>query len=68
MLEKVDLSKKLKKEEAKAKLEKMGVELSHLQRECKAANIPIMIAFEGIGASGKGVQINKLIQDRKSVV
>ena len=62
MLEKVDLSKKLKKEEAKAKLEKMGVELSHLQRECKAANIPIMIAFEGIGASGKGVQINKLIQ------
>lgn len=62
MLEKVDLSKKMKKEEAKAKLEKMGVELSHLQRECKAAKIPVMIAFEGIGASGKGVQINKLIQ------
>lgn len=62
MLEKVDLSKKMKKEEAKAKLEKMGVELSHLQRECKAAQIPVMIAFEGIGASGKGVQINKLIQ------
>lgn len=62
MLEKVDLSKEMKKEEAKGKLEKMGVELSHLQRECKAAGIPVMIAFEGIGASGKGVQINKLIQ------
>lgn len=62
MLEKVDLSKKMKKDEAKAKLEKMGAELSHLQRECKASGIPVMIAFEGIGASGKGVQINKLIQ------
>lgn len=62
MLEKVDLSKKMKKDEAKEKLEKMGIELSCLQRECKAAGIPIMIAFEGIGASGKGVQINKLIQ------
>lgn len=62
MLEKVDLSKKMGKEEAKEKLEKMGAELSHLQRECKAAGIPVMIAFEGMGASGKGVQINKLIQ------
>lgn len=62
MLEKVDLSKKMKKNEAKEKLEKMGVELSCLQRECKAAKIPVMIAFEGIEASGKGVQINKLIQ------
>jgi len=62
MLEKVDLSKKMGKEEAKEKLEKMGIELALLQRECKAAQIPIMIAFEGMGASGKGVQINKLIQ------
>lgn len=62
MLEKVDLSKKMEKEEAKVKLEKMGIELSLLQRECKAAGIPVMIAFEGMGASGKGVQINRLIQ------
>jgi len=62
MLEKIDLSKKMGKEEAKERLDQMGIELSHLQRECKAAKIPVMIAFEGLGASGKGVQINKLIQ------
>ena len=62
MLEKVDLSKKMEKAEVKEKLSQMGNELSRLQRECKEKNLPVMIVFEGLGAAGKGVQINRLIQ------
>ncbi|MEG0566324.1 MAG: polyphosphate:AMP phosphotransferase [Hungatella sp.] len=39
-----------------------GERLGQLQRDCKDAGIPVMIVFEGMGASGKGVQINRLIQ------
>ena len=62
MLEKVDLTKKLSKEEYKAKMPQLESKLGRLQRECKALNIPIMIVFEGFGASGKGLQIGRLIQ------
>ena len=40
----------------------MEIELGRLQRECRELKIPVMIVFEGFGASGKGVQIGKLIQ------
>ena len=36
--------------------------LGKLQRECRELGIPVMIAFEGYGASGKGVQISELIR------
>ena len=62
MLEKVDLTKKISKEEYKAKMPQMEIELGRLQRECRELKIPVMIVFEGFGASGKGVQIGKLIQ------
>jgi len=62
MLEKVDLTKKMGKEEFKEKIEVLGAKLGKLQRECKELNIPVMIAFEGYGAAGKGLQIGKLIQ------
>ena len=62
MLEKMDLSKSLKPEEAKKLLEEAGEKLGRLQRECKKEEIPIIIVFEGMGAAGKGVQINRLIQ------
>ncbi|MBS6196732.1 MAG: phosphate--AMP phosphotransferase [Clostridiales bacterium] len=61
MLEQIDLTKKMKKEEYKARMGEMMPELSKLQRECKELGIPVMIVFEGFGASGKGVQISKLI-------
>lgn len=61
MLEKIDSSKKLSKKEAKAYWEAEAEKLSLLQRECKAAGIPVLIVFEGVGASGKGYQINELI-------
>ncbi len=62
MLEKIDLSKKADKETFKQVMETEGGRLAGLQRECKAAGIPVMIVFEGMGAAGKGVQINRLIQ------
>lgn len=62
MLEKLDLTKKMDKEEYKEKMEVLEVRIGKLQRECKELGIPVMIAFEGYGASGKGVQIGKLIQ------
>lgn len=62
MLEKVDLNRKLSKKQVKQILDKEGNRLALLQRECKAAQIPIMIVFEGMGAAGKGTQINRLIQ------
>lgn len=62
MLEKVDLSKKMSKEEYKEKMSQLETRIGFLQRECKALKIPVMIVFEGFGAAGKGLQIGRLIQ------
>ena len=62
MLEKVDLSKAMTKEEYKEKMPQLQVRLGELQRECKELKIPVMVVFEGFGASGKGLQIGELIQ------
>ena len=62
MLEKLDLTKTLSKSEYKEKMLEMEPKLGKLQRECRELGIPVMIAFEGYGASGKGVQIGELIQ------
>ena len=62
MLEKLDLTKTLGKEEYKRKMARLEPKLGKLQRECRAYGIPVMIAFEGYGASGKGVQIGELIK------
>lgn len=62
MLEKIDLSKKVDKKAYKQVVDEEGEQLGLLQRECKAAGIPVMIVFEGMGAAGKGIQINRLIQ------
>ncbi|MDY5025904.1 MAG: phosphate--AMP phosphotransferase [Oliverpabstia sp.] len=61
MLDQIDLTKKMEKEEYKTRMENMMPRLSRLQRECKELGIPVMIVFEGFGAAGKGVQISKLI-------
>ena len=62
MLEKVDLTKKISKEEYKEKMPQLESKLGRLQRECKALGIPVLIVFEGFGAAGKGLQIGHLIQ------
>ena len=61
MLDQIDLTKKMSKEVYQEQMEKMESELAALQRECKALGIPVILVFEGLDASGKGVQINKLI-------
>lgn len=61
MLEKIDLKKKMSRERYEELIEPLAIRLGHLQRECKEKEIPIMIVFEGWGASGKGTQINRLI-------
>lgn len=61
MLEQIDLTRKLDKEEYKKRIGQLKPRLSRLQRECRELGIPVMIVFEGFGAAGKGVQIGKLI-------
>lgn len=61
MLEKIDLTKKMTKEEYKKRMPELEAEIGRLQRECKNLNIPVMIAFEGYDAAGKGLQIGELI-------
>lgn len=62
MLEKLDLTKSLGKTKYKEKIAKLETRLGKLQRECRELGIPVMIALEGYGASGKGVQISELIK------
>lgn len=62
MLEKIDLSKSVDKEIYKKVMKEESEKLGLLQRECKSVGIPVIIVLEGMGAAGKGVQINRLIQ------
>ena len=52
MLEKLDLTKKMGKEEYKEKMEHLERSLGKLQRRCQELDIPVMIAFEGFGPPG----------------
>lgn len=61
MLEQIDLTKKISRDEYRKKMEEMEPKLAGLQRECRELGIPVMIVFEGFGAAGKGVQIGRLI-------
>lgn len=62
MLEKIDLSKKVDKKTYRRVMDEAEEKLGLLQRECKDTGIPVILVFEGMGAAGKGVQINRLIQ------
>lgn len=61
MLEQLDLTKAMSKKDYKERMAILEPELARLQRTCKAEKIPVIILFEGFGASGKGYQIGKLI-------
>ena len=61
MLEQIDMTRKMSKEEFKKRMSSLEPDLARLQRECKAQKLPVMIVFEGFGAAGKGYQIGKLI-------
>ena len=53
MLEKIDLNKTVDKKSYRRVMDEASRKLGLLQRECKAAGIPVMIVFEGMGAAGK---------------
>ncbi len=60
VLSKVDLNKKIAKEEYKEKLDKYQERLRLLQIEMFRAKIPAVIGFEGWDAAGKGGAIRRL--------
>ncbi|NOZ22589.1 MAG: phosphate--AMP phosphotransferase [Planctomycetes bacterium] len=60
MLEKVDLTKSLSKEEYKEVFEPLQWRLNELQRKARSAGIPTIVVFEGWDAAGKGTLINRL--------
>lgn len=61
MLENIDLSRKIEKEEYKAAMPGLELKLGVLQREAIERKIPVIIVFEGWDAAGKGTLINRLI-------
>ncbi len=63
MLEKISFAKRMEKEAYKKELAPLQQELSLLQQKIKAANIPVLILFDGWGGAGKGDLIGKLIEN-----
>lgn len=61
MLESVNLSHLLLKEEFDAAIKPLRARLSVLQQQIKQQKIPVVMVFEGWGASGKGSLISELI-------
>jgi polyphosphate kinase 2 (PPK2 family) len=62
MLEKIDLTKSLSKQEYKERLPRLRDCLYDLQKACWDADVPSVILFEGWDAAGKGTSINLLTQ------
>jgi polyphosphate kinase 2 (PPK2 family) len=62
MFETVDLTLALTKEAYKKKAPPLREKLRLLQYQCKDAEIPIVIVFEGWDASGKGGVISRLLE------
>ena len=61
MLEKIDLSKKIKKAEYKSVIHDLEIKLGVLQRQSREHRIPVIVIFEGWDAAGKGTLINQLM-------
>ena len=61
MLENVDLSSRASKAQYKAEKPALELQLAELQRQARDLGIPVIVVFEGWGASGKGTLINELI-------
>lgn len=63
MLESVNLNRLLLKEEFDSAIKPLRARLSVLQQQIKQAKIPVVMVFEGWGASGKGSLIGELIRN-----
>lgn len=62
MLETIDLSSRVPKEEYKARVAILRERLYVLQKQCWDKRIPAIVVFEGWSASGKGTTINALTE------
>ncbi len=62
MLDQLDLTLNIKKSECKNLIQPLGYRLMELQRLCRQAELPVVVVFEGWDASGKGLNINRLMQ------
>jgi polyphosphate kinase 2 (PPK2 family) len=61
MLEKVDLTKKIEKDEYRTVIDDLENRLGELQRKARSLGIPVIVVFEGWDAAGKGTLINRLL-------
>ncbi len=60
LLKDIPLDKELTDEEYKTRLKKLQKELSHLHNEIYIRKIPVIIAYEGWDAAGKGGNIKRI--------
>jgi polyphosphate:AMP phosphotransferase len=61
MLDKLDLDAAIGKRAFQRARPQLEMRLATLQREARAAGVPVVVLFEGWGAAGKGTLINDLI-------
>lgn len=61
VLDNVDASARLHGESHLTELQALSLELGRLQREIRAAGVPVVAVFEGWEAAGKGTAINQLM-------
>ncbi len=62
MLDKVDLSASLERDEYKERLEKAQARMKELHHEVYTHRIPVVLVYEGWDAAGKGGNIRRLTQ------
>jgi len=62
MLDAVDLKKKFGKTAYKDRMQELDLRLAQLQRELRAAGIPVLVVFEGWDAAGKGSALGRLVK------
>jgi polyphosphate kinase 2 (PPK2 family) len=60
MLEKIDLSKRLSRQDYRAQTPELRARLFDLQKKCWEGGIPSVVVLEGWDAAGKGTSINAL--------
>lgn len=61
MLEQIDLSRKLSKEDFKTQFPELQEKVMQIQKELWDAGVPMIVVFEGWDAAGKGTAIEKLV-------
>jgi len=61
MLEKIDLNQSIGKQDYKTEIAALEKRLASLQERITDLKIPVIIAFEGLGAAGKGTMIGRIV-------